>query len=444
MQDLFENSSIKRAYFTLAMPVVLNMAVSLIYNIVDTFFVAQTQKPDLVAGVSQGAPLFTLMIAFGDIFGLGGSSVISRLFGEKRYQLGRKVSGYCFWVPIFFGIAVSILLVIFQTPFLRLLGASSNTWQYAWEYYMIIAVGAPFIIFSYSPINILRTEGLAVESMKGSMVGTVINIFLNPFFIFTCHLGAAGSALATVVSNVIADIVLVHYIRHRAHHLTASIHETKISGHLQAEVYAIGIPASVTNLMSTFAMAFTNHYLITYGANSVASMGIAMKVSMIINMIFVGFAFGAQPLIGYVYGAKDTKRFNKVIKLDLSVVCGFALSMTAIMFFVSPLIVRCFMHSPEIIKEGTTMVRWLISSSTFAGAILVFTTMFQSMGKALPAFILSFSRQGIVLAIVMVILAKVFGYTGILAAQPTADLITSVISVVLFMLYRPRIKENGK
>lgn len=257
-------------------------------------------------------------------------------------------------------------------------------------------------------------------------------------------MGAAGSALATVVSNVIADIVLVHYIRHRAHHLTASIHETKISGHLQAEVYAIGIPASVTNLMSTFAMAFTNHYLITYGANSVASMGIAMKVSMIINMIFVGFAFGAQPLIGYVYGAKDTKRFNKVIKLDLSVVCGFALSMTAIMFFVSPLIVRCFMHNPEIIKEGTTMVRWLISSSTFAGAILVFTTMFQSMGKALPAFILSFSRQGIVLAIVMVILAKVFGYTGILAAQPTADLITSVISVVLFMLYRPRIKENGK
>lgn len=128
MQDLFENSSIKRAYFTLAMPVVLNMAVSLIYNIVDTFFVAQTQKPDLVAGVSQGAPLFTLMIAFGDIFGLGGSSVISRLFGEKRYQLGRKVSGYCFWVPIFFGIAVSILLVIFQTPFLHLYLSLGSRW----------------------------------------------------------------------------------------------------------------------------------------------------------------------------------------------------------------------------------------------------------------------------------------------------------------------------
>lgn len=123
MNDLFENTSIKKAYFTLVLPVVLSMTVTLIYNMVDTFFVAKTQNPDLVAGVSQGAPLFTMMIALGDIFGLGGSSVISRLFGEHQDRTGRFVSGYCFYSSILCGIFVTIIMLVFQTPFLHLLGA---------------------------------------------------------------------------------------------------------------------------------------------------------------------------------------------------------------------------------------------------------------------------------------------------------------------------------
>ncbi len=141
MDKLFEHTSIKKAYFTLALPVVLSMTVTLIYNMVDTFFVAKTQNPDLVAGVSQGAPIFTLMIALGDIFGLGGSSVISRLFGEHRDKTGRYVSGYCFYASIICGIIVTILMVAFQTPFLHLLGASPNTWKYAREYYLVMAWG---------------------------------------------------------------------------------------------------------------------------------------------------------------------------------------------------------------------------------------------------------------------------------------------------------------
>src|SRR5699024_8822525 len=165
--------------------------------LVDTFFVAQTQNANLVAGVSLGAPLFTLMVALGDILGLGGSSVISRLFGEKRFDQARRVSGYCFSAGFLLGLIVLVLLFLLQTPVLKLLGATPASWEYARQYYLVIAAGAPFIVFFYAPVNILRTEGLAVESMKASVIGTVINIVLNPFFIFTCGLGAAGSALAT-------------------------------------------------------------------------------------------------------------------------------------------------------------------------------------------------------------------------------------------------------
>ncbi|MGN1279614.1 MAG: MATE family efflux transporter, partial [Limosilactobacillus sp.] len=229
MDKLFENTSIKRAYFILALPVVMSMAVTIIYNMVDTFFVAKTGNPDLVAGVSQGAPIFTLMIAIGDIFGLGGSSVISRLFGERRDRTARYVSGYCFYASIACGLVVTALMFIFQTPVLHMLGASPATWKYAREYYLVIAGGATFIIFGLSPNNILRTEGLATQAMIASITGTGINVVLNPIFIFSCGLGAAGSALATVVSNVIADVLMVYYLRTKSKKLTTSIHETKIS-----------------------------------------------------------------------------------------------------------------------------------------------------------------------------------------------------------------------
>lgn len=392
MDQLFERSSIKKAYFTLAMPVVLSSAVIIIYNLVDTFFVSKTQNPDLVAGVSQGAPVFSLLVAIGDIFGLGGSSLISRLFGEKRDHEARLASGYCFYVSIIVGILMTIIMVVFQTPILHLLGATTATWQYAREYYLVIAFGAPFIVFGLTPTNILRTEGLAVQSMTASMVGTIFNIILNPIFIFPCGLGAAGSALATVVSNVIGDALMIYYLNTKSQKLTTSIHEVKLSPALQKEIYSIGIPASITNIMVMFSMALTNRYLIVYGSTSVAAMGIATKINTIIFMVMVGFAFGAQPLIGYTYGAKNQKRFNEAVRFDILVVVVFGVVATLLMMLAAPLIIRLFMQDQTVISEGTTMIRWLASSTTLGGCILVFTTMFQSMGKAVPAFWLSVSR----------------------------------------------------
>lgn len=396
MDQLFERSSIKKAYFTLAMPVVLSSAVIIIYNLVDTFFVSKTQNPDLVAGVSQGAPVFSLLVAIGDIFGLGGSSLISRLFGEKRDHEARLASGYCFYVSIIVGILMTIIMVVFQTPILHLLGATTATWQYAREYYLVIAFGAPFIVFGLTPTNILRTEGLAVQSMTASMVGTIFNIILNPIFIFPCGLGAAGSALATVVSNVIGDALMIYYLNTKSQKLTTSIHEVKLSPALQKEIYSIGIPASITNIMVMFSMALTNRYLIVYGSTSVAAMGIATKINTIIFMVMVGFAFGAQPLIGYTYGAKNQKRFNEAVRFDILVVVVFGVVATLLMMLAAPLIIRLFMQDQTVISEGTTMIRWLASSTTLGGCILVFTTMFQSMGKAVPAFWLSVSRQGLI------------------------------------------------
>lgn len=441
MDQLFERSSIKKAYFTLAMPVVLSSAVIIIY-MVDTFFVSKTQNPDLVAGVSQGAPVFSLLIAIGDIFGLGGSSLISRLFGEKRDHEARLASGYCFYVSIIVGILMTIIMVAFQTPILHLLGATTATWQYVREYYLVIAFGAPFIVFGLTPTNILRTEGLAVQSMTASMVGTIFNIILNPIFIFPCGLGAAGSALATVVSNIIGDALMIYYLNVKSKKLTTSIHETRLSLALQKEIYSIGIPASITNIMVMFSMALTNRYLIAYGSTSVAAMGIANKINTIIFMVMVGFAFGAQPLIGYTYGAKNQKRFNEAVRFDILVVVVFGVVATLLMMLAAPLIIRLFMQDQTVISEGTTMIRWLASSTTLGGCILVFTTMFQSMGKAVPAFWLSVSRQGLIFLVCIVVLHRLFGYWGIVSAQAASDVLTLLLAVLMWQKNRPHFKKQ--
>ena len=210
--ELFEKTKVSKAYMTLALPVVLGMVVSLIYNMVDTFFIARTGNTALLAGVSLGTPIFTLMIALGDIFGVGASSVISRLFGKKEYEDGRRISVFCFYAAIAVGIAVSIILLAAKQPILGLLGCDETTWQYAGDYYQWIALGAPFIILQLTPNNLLRTEGFAKASMIGTMLGAVVNIILDPIFIYTLGMGAAGAAIATVIGNICGDIFYVIFM----------------------------------------------------------------------------------------------------------------------------------------------------------------------------------------------------------------------------------------
>ena len=213
--ELFEKAPIPEAYFSLAMPVVLSMLVTLVYNMVDTYFIAHTGNTDMVAGVSLTAPVFTVMIALGDIFGLGGSSVISRLFGQHRFADGKRLSAFCFYAAIATGLLILVLGLAFRDPMLALLGATDDTWQYASDFYTLIIVGSPFIIVSMTPSNLLRTEGHAVQSMIGSVAGTAVNIVLNPLFIHGFGWGAAGSAGATLIANICTDAYFVWFtLRH--------------------------------------------------------------------------------------------------------------------------------------------------------------------------------------------------------------------------------------
>ncbi len=430
-QELFARAPIPRAYFKMALPVVLSMLVSLVYNMVDTWFIAQTQNTALVAGVSLCAPMFTLMVAMGDIFGLGGSSLISRLLGQGEAKRVRHVSAFCSYGAIVWGVLVGALMLIFRQPILHLLGASSDTMDSAMAYYSYLALGAPAIIFTLVPSNILRTEGMAVASMVGSITGALVNMILDPIFIFGLNMGAGGAALATVLSNVVSAALLMVLLVVKSQRLSMRLRDCPVQRTELREILVIGVPASITNLMQSFAMTLTNRFLLPYGTENVAALGIALKVNMIVMLIMVGFAFGAQPLLGYNYGANNRERLRCILKFDVLVQLVFSVVMTVVFLIFAPQIIRIFMSDSGVIQAGSRILRCMVITMPLMGIILVCTTLFQAAGKAMPAFLLSISRQGVALLLCMVVLSAVFGFYGVILAQAAADVMSVILALVL-------------
>ena len=429
--ELFEKVPVPKAYFTLALPVVFSMVVSLVYNMVDTYFIAQTGNTNLVAGVSLSAPVFTLMIALGDIFGLGGSSVISRLFGEKKDEDGKRLSVFCFYAAILCGIVVTIVMMMLREPILYVLGADQDTISYASGYFTYIVLGAPFIILSFTPSNLLRTEGFATAAMTGNILGAVVNMILDPVFISVLGLGAAGAAIATVIGNIFADLFYVWFLLKKSRRLSVNpagfhIHIAEVG-----QILAIGIPASITNLMQSIGIALTNRSLLPYGNDRVAAMGIVMKVNLIAFLILVGFAFGAQPLIGYNYGAKNHARLKEILRFCYEFECGAAAVLAGALSLAAPAMIGLFMQDASIIEIGVPMLRMQQMGMVFTAVVLVTTCTFQSAGKAVGAFLLSVSRQGVVFAAVLFIASKTFAYSGVLMAQAVSDLLTAILAVIL-------------
>lgn len=435
---VFNETKVSKAYLRLAIPLVFSMAVGLIYNLADTFFVAQTNDTNVVAGVSLGMPLFTALMAIGNVYAQGGSSLISRLLGKEDLQGVRHVSSFCFYGAIFTGAIIGIALLVFRVPLLYVLGANEQTYRHASDYFLYLAIGAPVIVLTFIHSNLLRAEGMSKESMLGNVVGSLVNIVLDPIFISVLGWNAAGAALATVIGNLCTDLFFLAVVLKKSKILSVSLREVKIPLEHMGQILGIGVPAAIVNLMSSASSVLINQFLLPFGNEKIAAMGIAMKVSMIVLLLITGLAFGGQPLFGYYYGSGDRKRLSQLLSFCLKFISAVALGLSALVFIAAPLLMRSFMDNDAIVQAGTVMLRWQVSSMVFVGMVLLFTIIFQSSGKVLGSFLLSISRQGVVFLVVILIAYNLLGYYGVVMSQAIADLITAIFAATLFMkqLYR--------
>jgi multidrug efflux pump len=441
---LFESEPVPKAVLKLSVPTVISMMVIVLYNMVDTFFVGQIGDPNQVAAVSVATPVFLLLMAAGNMFGVGGSTFLSRALGEKDYSKVSHISSFCFYGCIAAGLTGCVIFMLFATPILTASGASENTLGFASTYLRYIAWGAPAVVLSSAFSNLVRGEGAAKTSMNGMMLGTIANIFLDPVFILSgfslgsvriplLGMGVGGAAIATVLGNILTVSYYLAYILKGKSMLSLHPSDFMIRGGILTGITAIGIPASLNNILMSTSNIILNKFLASYGDIAIASMGIAMKANMLVVFVQLGLAMGSQPLIGYNYGSKNFARMKSVMKFTMisNVISGTVLMILYLLF--THQIIGIFISNNEVISQGVPMLRALMLSVPVLGIMFVFEFTFQALGKAVPTLVLSISRQGFVFIPMLFIGRAVAGLNGIIFAQPVADIIAVFISLGMFL-----------
>lgn len=435
MQDnsLMSSMKVSKAVAKMAIPSVISSLVTVVYNMADTFFVGQTGDPLQVAAVSLTNPIFILLMAFANMFGMGGSAVASMALGEHNEKRVKNTSAFMTYASLVVGIIVMAVLLIFMKPVLTLFGADAQTYDFARGYVLHISYGAPFVIWSAAASFIVRAEGSSKEAMIGSMIGTVSNIVLDPVFISVFGMGAAGAAIATTIGNILASLYFVWYFLKKSTYFSIIPKDFKISDGVMSRICATGFPTAIFSVLMSVSTIVLNQILVAYGNAPVAAFGVVFKANMFITFLQLGLANGVQPLLGYNYGSGDTKRFHAV-EMFTKKCCVIVGALATLLFFVlRTQIITMFINDTDVIYYGVKMLVAYMLSGPVIGILFVNMNCMQSTNRALPATILSILRQGALLIPLFYILNLAFGINGVFFAQAVTDYVAIILSVIIWM-----------
>ena len=432
--EIFRDAPVSKAVISNVIPSIISMIMVLVYNLADTVFIGQTKNDYMVAAVSIATPVFLLFMAVGMLFGIGGTSLISRMLGEERHDAAKKVSSFCYWTGLIVGIISMVVIFIFAEPICRAVGASNDTIVYAKQYLQIVSFGIPFLIVSNAFSNIIRAEGNAKIAMQGMVVGNLVNIVLDPIMILYFGWNVAGAAVATVLGNLYSAVYYTKHMVSKKCILSIKPSDYQAKNGVLAGVFAIGIPASLNSILMSASNIVINNVMMGFGDMAVAGLGAAMKVNMIVVMLLIGLGTGVQPLLGYCFGAGNKKRYMAVLRFSLMLALGLSLIMTLICYIFALDLVKVILDDPAALDFGRSFSRIYILSGPIMGVLFVMINAIQSTGAALPSLILSISRQGLLYMPILYTFTKIFDEARMMAlAQPVTDYLAALVAIILFV-----------
>ncbi len=427
---LLSEEKVKKALVLLAVPSIIAMLTTAIYNFVDTLFVSMLRNTAMIAAVTVSFPLVMIMSAIGQGIGIGAGSLISRQLGRKDYQSVERSVFTGMLMAITFSALGMFLLIGNLVTILPWFGATPDALDFSVRYAMWMIVGMSGIILNMTMNNILRSEGDVRFPMFAIMLGAILNIALDPIFMFDwgLNLGLEGAAIATIVSQYVSTIVLIIRITGKDSVIRWKVNRWLFDFKIAYEIFALGIALFFRQALVSFSLMFINSAAARYGTNLVAAIGLVMRTMMIINYVLIGYAQGFQPFAGYNYGAKNFVRLKESIDLSIRWSTIFLASMSALLVLSARPLMMVFTDNLEVIYYGMRMIYAICLALPFMGFYQIHMVLFQSLGKAKEAFILSVARQGIFFLPMIWILPMFFTYNGILAAQPAADLLTVLLT----------------
>ena len=423
-----------KAVVKMGVPLIAGMFIMVLYNLVDTYFIGLTRDDYQLAAVNLAYPVMMVMIAISNMVGTGASSLIARCLGANDSEKARHTLTAGFVLTVLNSLLVAAVGLVFLSAIVKGLGAKDNTFAYTEQYVQILLFGSIFTMGNYSFGQFLRSEGSVTYSIVGMVVGTIVNIVLDPLFIFTFGLQIRGAAIATIIGNGAGMAAsLFFYLRGKTL-LTPSAKYIIPKGIILGEIYWVGIPASLETLLSSAAFIVNNNLAVDYGELTVAAMGIAQKLLSLGNYIYQGFAAGTQPLMGYNYGAKNYQRMKAILRSGVMIVTCTELVLMVLYGALAPFLIGWFSESEEVIRIGARVLRNIMFILPFVGTVSMCRMSFQAMGKPIYAFCITLVRQLILYIPLLLVLNKLFGFGGMIKAQPITEAVMMTVSLVL--LYR--------
>ncbi|HBG3402655.1 TPA: MATE family efflux transporter [Clostridioides difficile] len=427
------DAPVTKAIWHMAIPMMLGMSINIIYNITDTFFIGRLNDTAALATISLLLPFTTILMAIGNLFGTGGSTLFSRLLGSENTDRTKQCSATTLWLSFLFGLLTAIISIIFSNYIIRLLGADSNTFAYVKQYLIFYGMGAPFIIANFTLEQLIRGDGKSVESMIGMMISIGANIILDPILMFGLQLGIRGAAIATVIGNAFAVIYYIVCIQRADNQLSALPKYFRLEKQMLKEIFLVGLSAMLLDILLIVSSLMFNYYALKYGDYVLARFGISQKLVQIVDLIGMGLYMGVIPLIATAYGARNELRVKEIIKktalyLALVITCLFTILFTCRNF-----IVHCFSNDSDVIRIGAYILTVQLCSSFFAAGAGLLTGIFQAKGEGTPAVVMSVMR-GIMLIPAIIFGNYLFKMNGVIFSLLVAEAISCITGLVLYKL----------
>lgn len=447
--EIFENKSVPAAVFALVVPTVITQILNIIYNFADTWFVGRTGNESAVAAISVAMPLFIVMAALSNLFGIGASSVISRSLGAKKEEDAKSAFAFALWSSIAVAILYGVLIFIFREKLVYIIGGDDNSKQYIIDYlFWTVAVGSIPTMLTTLFGHLVRSVGSSRAAGIIMSSGAVLNIALDPLFMFVIlpkgH-EVTGAAIATLLSNVVSCVIFIIYVmKSKDSVFTLNIKDFNIKSRIVPELLATGAPACLSTSLAMVSNIAANNFMSAYGTAAVAGLGIAKKANTLAFNINMGLTQGVLPLIGYTYAAKNFERMKKAILFTLGITVGFSAACTFVYrTFASP-IIKFFIDEPQTVKEGTQLLPTLAIAVVFCALTYLMNTIFQATGKKLYSLVTSVLRKGILDIPLMYVFGKMWQETGVVVATPVAEVLSIIVSGFLLLKFFRSVKNNGE
>ena len=444
---LFREMPVPKAVLSLIIPTVISQLITVAYNMADTFYIGQLNDPTQVAAVTVVMPAFILLTAISNLFGIGGASLISRSLGSNDRDRAKQTATFCILAGIVTAFAYGMLLMLFRPYILPLLGAKETTYRYSSQYmFWTITVGAVPTVMNSELAHLVRAEGYSKHAGIGIAFGGILNMLLDPLFIFVFDMKIKGAAIATMLSNIaaVAYFVLLLLKNRRTTVIFPDIRLLRSGLRSFPEVVAVGFPSFVMFLMSTISNGALNHMISAYSDQAIAGMGIAKKIDMVAIALAQGMTQGALPLIGYNYTSNDRRRMNSAVKTTLVYALGTALVAAVLLTLCSGQVTRLFIDDDITVGYGRSFLRTIAIACPSTTLNCMIITVFQATGRKIRPLILSLLRKGVIDIPLMILLNTAVGVSGIAWATPIADFTALAISACLFIPYMREMDRKSR